>query len=256
MRRNALLLIAVACLLALAGCTGSLPGGDGAAGPTRDDVSYPDGVSENETNVSALADGHAEALDDSSFSLAVESAQNSSMGNQSVEMTAAVSADRENVRANVSGGGQRTSLYLTESQRYTQIAAGNRTAYDVSERTSSGMQLVPSSYSGAEYVDQFATQVGANFTPTGVREVDGTTVVVLRADGSDTAESNETAITDYDATILVDEDGVIRSFEVTAAGEQGGESSSISFSLNVTDVNDTTVEEPSWLDEARNSSEN
>ena len=255
MRRNALLLIAIGCLVALAGCTGSLPGGaDGADGPTEDDLTYPDGVSENGTNVSALADGHAEALNESSFSLAVDSTQNTSMGNQSLEVIAAVSADRENVRANVTGGGQRTTLYLTESQRYTRMATGNDTVYDVSERQSSGMQLVPSSYSGAAYLEQFAVQTGANFTPSGVSEVDGTPVVVLRADGGNISE--ETPLTSYDATILVDEDGVVRSFDVTAEAEQDGETSTVSFSMNVTDVNDTSVEEPSWLDEARNSSGN
>ena len=255
MRRNALLLIAVGCLIALAGCTGSLPGDTGGAdGPTQNDLTYPDGVSENGTNVSALADGHAAALNGSSFSLAIDSTQNSSMGNQSFEMTAAVSADRENVHANVTGGGQQTSLYLTESQRYARMTSGNNTVYDVRERSSSGMQLVPSSYSGAAYIEQLATQTGANFTLTGTREIDGTPVVVLRADGSDI--SNQTAIADYDATILVDEQGVIHSFGVTAETEQNGETSTVSFSMNVTDVDDTTVAEPSWLDEARNSSEN
>lgn len=253
MRRNALLLIAVGCLVALAGCSGALSG-TGADGPTEDDLTYPDGVSENGTNVSALADGHAEALNGSSFSLAVDSTQNSSMGNQSFEVTAAVSADRETVRANVTGGGQQSTLYLTESQRYTRMTTGNDTVYDVSERESSGMQLVPSSYSGAAYVEQFAAQTDANFTPTDVREVDGTPVVVLSADGGNI--SDESPIVNYDATILVDEDGVIHSLSVTAEAEQDGETSTVSFSMNVTDVNDTSIEEPSWLDEARNSSEN
>lgn len=253
MRRNALLLIAVGCLVALAGCSGALSS-TGADGQSEDDLTYPDGVSENGTNVSALADGHAEALNGSSFSLTIASTQNSSMGNQSSEVTAAVSADRETVRANVTGGGQQSTLYLTESQRYTRMTTGDDTVYDVSERKSSGMQLVPSSYSGAAYVEQFAAQTGANFTPTGIREVDGTPVVVLRADGGNISE--QTPITSYDATILVDEDGVIHSLDVTAEAEQDGETSTVSFSLNVTDVDDTTIEEPSWLDEARNSSEN
>lgn len=253
MRRKALLLIAVGCLVALAGCSGALSGEDD---PTLDDVSYPDGVSENETNVSALADAHTEALNESGFTLSLDVVENSSMGNQSIEMGASVSADRENVRASVSGGDRQTSIYLTDETRYEKQTGGGETDYRVTDRRPDAMKLVPSSYSGAAYVEQFAAGGEANFTPTDVRVVDGTTLVVLRADGSDVSSEDETETVEYDATILVDERGVIHGFDATVESEQGDDVATLSVSMAVSDVNETTVAEPSWLDEARNSSEN
>lgn len=254
MRRNALLLIAVCCLVALAGCSGALSGETGE--PTEDDVTYPDGVSENGTDLSALADGHAEALNGSSFTLALDMTQNGSTGEQSIGMDTAVSADRDRVRANASMQGQRTSMYLTEDRQYARVTVDNQTMYDASDRTSEGMQMVPGSYSGATYVEQFGESANANFTPTEVREVDGTTLVELRADGSNVSVPEGAEILAYDATILVDERGVIHSLDVSVESERDGETTNVSLSMEVSDVNETTVDEPSWLDEARNASDN
>lgn len=250
MQRNALLLVAVGCLVALAGCAGTLPGG--TDGPTADDVAYPDGVTENGTNVSALADAHAEALNGSSFSIALETSQNSSAGNQSAALSADVGPDREAVRANLSGADQRTEIYATEAKHYQQRTVGDRTAYRVTNRTSEGAQVVPASLSGAVYLQQYAAATGANLTPDGAREVDGTTLLVLRADGGDVSIPGAVNATSYDATALVDERGVVHSFEVTLDTEQSGAPASFSIAMNVSDVGETTVAEPSWLDEARN----
>lgn len=249
MIREALLLVTVGCMVALAGCGGALTADDG---PTRDDVSYPDAVSENGTNVSALVDGHAAALNDSSFTLSIELDQNSSTGERSVEMDARVSDDRENVRATVVGDDEQTSLYLTEETRYEKQVTGNETDYRVTDRRSDAVKLVPSSYSGGAYIEQFGAGIGANFTPTDVREVHGTTVVALRADGSNVSTPDSTEIVEYNATILVDERGVVHSFEVSVESERDGDATTLSFSMELSDLNETTVEEPSWLDEARN----
>jgi hypothetical protein len=256
MRRNALLLVAVSCLVVLAGCSGALPGGTDE--PTTDaaaaETNYPDAVSENGTNVSALADGHAEALNGSSFSLSLATAQNASAGERSAELSAAVGPDRERVRANVSGAGQRTEIYATAEKRYQRLTTGNETAYRVTNRTSAGSQVVPSSLSGAVYLRQYAAATNANLTPEGVREIDGTTVVVLRADGTNVSVPGGTNVTGYDATALVDERGIVHSFEVSVDTAQGDSSATLSVSMNVSDVGETTVAEPAWLDEAKNSS--
>ncbi|WP_115863169.1 DUF7537 family lipoprotein [Halorussus litoreus] len=247
MRHRALQLLAICCLVALAGCTGGLPGGDE---PTLDDVSYPDGVSENGTNVSALSTAHSEALENESFGLTVDASVNASSINQSIRIDAAVGADRDNIRADTNASGQQTSMYLTPETRYTRVATDDGVTYDAQERTPTAMQLVPASYSGASYLDQFAGM--ANATPTDVREVNGTTLVVLEADGS-TATDNESAnLVDYNATLLVDEQGVVHSMTVELAATSQGQRSTTRLSMDIYDVGETTVEDPSWLDEARN----
>lgn len=254
MQRNALQLLAIGCLVVLAGCSGALPGGDGAQ--TLDDVNYPDGVSENGTNVSALADGHAEALNESNFTLAFDMTQNRSQETQSVEMDAAVSADRDEIRMNASTPGQQTSMYLTTERQYTRLTPENQSEgepiYDVSNRTDEGMQMIPASYSGATYVEQFGANAHANFTPTGVEVRDGTTLIELEADGDNVSAPDGTTVKAYDATVLVDEEGVVHSFEVTVETERDGTTTNVTLSMELSDLGETSVEEPPWLDEARN----
>lgn len=251
MRRRALQLLAVSCLVALAGCSGALTDGGGAGERTLDDVTYPAGVSENGTNVSALAAAHESHLQNRSLTLEVSSTVNTSAGERSVALDAAVGADRDNVLVNGTTMGQQVSIYLTPDRQYTRIAAGSgEAAYRASNRTPGAAQLVPSSYSGAGYLDQFGG--AANFTPTGVRTVDGEPLVVLRADGSNATAAPAANVTDYEATMLVDEHGVVRSVTVEATSRRNGQQLRANYSLNVSDVGETTVEAPAWLDEAKN----
>ncbi|UPV75500.1 hypothetical protein M0R89_05385 [Halorussus limi] len=251
MRRKVLQLLVIGCLVALAGCSGALSGGDGAQ--TLDDVTYPAGVSDNGTNLTALAAAHEERLQNQSFTLQVSSTVNASQMNQSVELDAAVGADREQVRVNGSAMGQDVSMYVTEQKRYTRLSAGGDAKYRVTERTPDSMQIVPGSYTGRSYLDRFAGS--GNFTPSGVRVVDGTTLLVLRADGSNATQSQQVNVTDYNATMLVDEQGVVHSVSVDVSATRRGQEVRTRFSMNVSDVGETTVAEPTWLDEARNSSD-
>jgi hypothetical protein len=255
MQRSALQLITVSCLVALAGCSGALSGVGGDGEPTLEDASYPDGVSENGTDLATLSNAHNEALNGSSFALSLDVSQNGSVANRSIAVDAAVGPDRDTVRVDISGANQSMATYTTAEKRYLRITAGNRTNYRASERTADRTKLLPSSYSGAEYLDRFGGQVEANFTPTKVREVNGTTLIVLRANGSDVSDPEATNLTDYDATLLVDERGVIHRFEASVQTEQNGESIRNSLTMTISGVNETTVEEPPWLDEARNQTE-
>ncbi|WP_135823398.1 DUF7537 family lipoprotein [Halorussus ruber] len=268
MRRRALQLVAVCCLVALAGCSGALTGGgnttnptsaanatnatDAGSGPTLDDVSNPPGVSANGTDLAELSSAHAAALNGSSFTLAFDVSQNSSASNRSMGATAAVGPDRRNVHVTVSGANQSMETYATAEKRYLRVATGDRVDYRAANRTNDKPKLLSSTYTGTTYLDRFAGQVSANFTPTGVRQVDGETLVVLRANGSDVSAPGETNVTDYNATILVDEQGVVHRFEASARTERGDKWVRNAATMTISDVNETTVGEPAWLDEARN----
>lgn len=248
MQRTALQLLAVACLVALAGCTGALSGG--GDGPTLDDVSYPPGVSENGTNVSALADAHSTALENRSFTLSANSTVNSSVTNQSVRLDARVGQNRDDVLVNASMMGQQMTTYLTAAKRYARVVVDGEVSYQATERTPDAVRLVSSSFTGERYLTQFGG-VG-NFTPTDARDVNGTTLVVLRADGSNVTASEQANVTDYDATLLVDEEGVVRSLTVEATSTRDGLQYRTEFSMEISNVGETAVAEPAWLDEARN----
>lgn len=248
MRSRALQLVVLGCLVGLAGCTGGLPGG--GDDPTLDDVSYPEGVTDNGTNVTALAETHSDALENRSFALAVETTVNGSATNQSVAMDVAVGLDRDEGYANTTTGDRRMATYLASETRYTRIGTEEGPQYRATERTPTALQFVPASFSGANYLGRFLGV--ADLAPTGVRVVDGTTLVVREADGSNATAASPANLTDYDATVPVDERGVVHSVTAAAAGSNGGETARTRFSMNVSDVGETTVEEPPWLDEARN----
>lgn len=248
MRRLSIQLFAISCLVVLAGCTGGLTGG--GDGPTPEDVTYPEGISENTTNVSELAEGHSAALENRSFTLDIDYALNQSGTNQTIQTHAVVGEDRDNIRIDSTGADQQQSLYLTPEKRYTRATVDGEHEYQATDRTPDAIKTLPSSYSGASYIDQFGSV--ANFTPTGVREVDGTTLVVLEADGSNATTDESASLTDYNATILVDEQGLIHSMTIHGTSDGGDQRTELRFSMNISDVNETTVEEPSWLDEARN----
>ena len=248
MRRYALLL-AVGCLVALAGCSGALTD-DGKK--TQKQMVYPDGVSENGTNVSKLLDSHESALNASSFALRLNTTQNTSMGNQSLSLAATVGPNREKVLVNVSGAGRNVTSYETAEKRYTRLSMGGRTVYRVTDRMPQGAQFVPGSYTGATYVERFAQH--ANFTPNGTTQFQGRTVVVLEADGSNVSAPAGTNVTGYDARLLVDERGIVRTFEATVRTEASGAYSRVSLAMTISDVGEVSVAKPGWLDEARNQS--
>jgi hypothetical protein len=253
MQRNALQLLAIAALVALAGCTGGLSGaGDPADGtPTLEEVSYPAGVSANGTNVSALAEAHAAALENRSFTLSADTAVNTSMMNQSARFDAAVGQHHDTVRVNGTVMGQRVSVYLTAEKRYARYGTDGEVSYRATERTADVPRLVPSSsFTGAGYLDRFGGV--ANATPTGVRERNGTTLIVLRADGSNATATAEANVTDYNATLLVDQRGVVHSLTVETTSVRDGQRFRTAFSMELSNVGATTVPEPAWLDEARN----
>jgi len=107
------------------------------------------------------------------------------------------------------------------------------------------------------------TTGNVTFSRTGTTTVDGVDATVYEADGDQLIEelgfnasggsffSNAT-VEGASATVGVDGDGIIRltTFEVVLDSEQAGEVI-ISFEQRVSDVGATSVEEPDWLDEAK-----
>jgi len=103
---------------------------------------------------------------------------------------------------------------------------------------------------------------GLNFSAAGTSTVDGVTVDTYTV--TDLEQVNRTThdpqvfpaqnLDTISVTVAIDRQGVVRSFEYQATGTNAnGDSLGYHLSLGYTDVGSTTVAEPAWLSEARNS---
>lgn len=238
------------CLVATAGCLGYLR--PDSAEPTLDDVTFPPGVSESGTNVTALAAGHTATLENRSFTYRVEMEE----PNESGTMEARIDAGRNRLLVHTNTSDGRRAVYLTEESEYEKRVSDGETAYEVRDRTPAWLSMVPISYTGASIVEQFAGPV--NYTATGVETVDGTALLVLTANESDLESGSDSVeLRSYDGRILVDEAGRIHSFAVDFEAEYAdGTTSALSIEMTISDVGSTAVPEPDWLDEARRSAGN
>jgi len=289
-RRTHLAVVAVVSLVLLAGCGGFLGGGGSgdteqtavteAATSTPADENGPApgtaGLSD-----SALEESHTAALAAQSFttSLSFELASERNGTERSVFVNRTVEVDRENQRlrsvgelVQADGDSLTTTTYTageeTGEHRVLKQDGESRTEYRYDTEPYDGaVQPVNES----EVVDRAllrAIGTDINWTYAGTETVDGETVSRFEASGIEnvsgfsagaaatdgdvgsnvSADANDTAT----ATVLVDDDGVVRQFEYTLVTEQDGVPVRVSLTVDVTAIGQTTVEEPSWLDEARN----
>lgn len=244
--RRPLAALLVAGLLVLAGCAGSLPG----SGPTLDDVAYPTGVSDDGVNATALTAAHASAVENRSVTVGLDLDQRTPAGNNSVQLEAAVGPDRDRMNVTANASDRTVEMYLTADEEYRRTTANGSASYAVRERTPEMMSLPMPSPSGGRWIAQFAGQ--ANYTPDDVVVEDGTTLVVLTADETSLGESSSTNVTSFDSRLYVSPDGVVHrlAFDYEAEGPNG-QSVAMSATFRVSDVGDTTVSEPGWLDDAK-----
>jgi len=102
----------------------------------------------------------------------------------------------------------------------------------------------------------------ADFEQAGTTTVDGVSVTKYTASGDDVTES-EAFATDYNsykngsATLYVDDDGLIRKYELSLVQESSYSNSTTNISLTyeVTEVGGVSIDEPGWLDEAEEAEE-
>jgi len=108
-----------------------------------------------------------------------------------------------------------------------------------------------------------ATTSNVSYSRTGTTTVDGVEATVYEADGQQLLDElgfnassgsffGNATVQSASATVAIDDDGIIRlaTFEIVLETEDAGRVT-ISFEQRVTDIGETTVEEPDWLDEAK-----
>ena len=276
LERRHLSLALVVLLTASAGCTGLLgseagPGGsDTAVTTTPADANGP-APGTSGFDAAAIERGHFETLSNSSFTTAL-SFQLSTVRdgeNRSVFINRTVAVDRENDRSlatgelvQASGDALVTTTYTadgTTAERRV-LTRGGETMSDYRSATPPyDGQVQPVNESSV--IDRSLLQsLGAdiNWTYAGTETVDGDSVSRFEATGSDVTgfaaddavSTNVSADGTTDAasaTVLVDKDGVVRSFQYRVTTERDGRPVTVTLSVSVSKVDDTTVAEPDWL---------
>lgn len=259
--RKQIAAIAVAALLVFAGCSAGGDGGattapgtdaptDGTTTESGSDGGAP--VYESPLDATTVAQNHDTVLRDAgTFTLV--STSNQSQGGQSLGVTSSVAA---NVDSGEVYSEQNANDRVVEVYSY-----GNGTAYQRLELSSGETQYtVPPQPPNASQIagGQLQSFVSAfALDHAGSETVDGASTDVYEASGVE--DVNESAfpqldvenVSSADASVYVTEDGLVKQFgySLTVATENG--EATIAVQQQYTEVGSTTVEQPPWLDEAR-----
>lgn len=259
--------LGVALLVVTAGCSGVL-NDDGPATTTGSDedattastatteqtdlseASLPAGVTEaGLENVSALLEAHNRSLDGAAYSVEVDIDGD---GQQtSVAMTRGADAARLRVETGdttVHGwkqGPRTATVQSTDGETQYRYAYG-----DSENSVGSGFQM----YSGVTDVVIGTYLTAGDFNTSGVVTRDGTTLVKLTADRANQTAveqlgSGNTTVESFEATALVDENGVVHGLEADLTETVDGETRTGTVSYELTDLGSATPEEPNWLGE-------
>ncbi|MUV49955.1 hypothetical protein [Haloarcula sp. CBA1122] len=281
LERRHLSLALVMLLTASAGCSGLLgtdsgtDGTDAEVTATQIDANGPAPGSSG-FDAAAVERGHFETLSNSSFttSLSFQLSTVRDGENRSVFINRTVAIDRDSDRSlatgelvQASGDTLATTTYTadgtTAERRVLTRGDDTRTDYRSASPPYDG-QVQPVNESSV--IDRSLLQsLGSdiNWTYAGTETVDGDSVSRFEATGSDVTgfaaddavSTNVSANGTTDsasATVLVDDDGVVRSFQYRVTTERDGQPVTVTLSLSVSKVDDTIVAEPDWLSKAAN----
>ncbi len=250
------LVLAVVLVLGLAGCSG--------VSPFSSDVSPPNGFNESGiTDAETAADQHMAALskhDNYTQTMNFTSTESEGKINLSVQVDEA--NERANMDGRIEGEGEEllsVELYQDENMTYEKTDMPLfGTVYNTSEEPFSSFRenqtndtdmdqwLANSSFEEGDTVTR-DDETLYRYNATDVDEPDAFTNTSGVSNGS---------IDSFNATLLVDEEGIVRSFEFDIAYTADGETEETMGELRVTDVDSTTVNEPDWLEEAETAAQN
>ncbi|MFC7068353.1 DUF7537 family lipoprotein [Halobaculum lipolyticum] len=238
-RRSLWIAAGVALLVVLAGCTG------GGGAPYEEPPS-----------AEQVEAGHEEALRDAGSYTYTQSVRvNGSFVDVTSNTTAAVELDPETYRWRQETGDGSLEIYAPADDRpYVRTQAGSTIRYERADNDS-----VPNA-SAVATVPLSDLSEGFDFTANGTAQVDGERTYLYEANLSTLNESAVgpigEAFADADATeatvdVYVRSDGLVKRVDWTFVVEGFGEPTRLSLTLAYEDVGSTTVEEPSWLEEAQ-----
>lgn len=265
LHRKTLLVVAVAALAVLAGCTGG--NGPGTATPANNSTDNGGSLEPvEELNASYLNDNTEAAVQDGgSYTSETTFYQylNSSRGEseswtnstQRVEFDASQGA-RETTLT-VLGDQSRIStqdVYTENDTTYQRLNSSLGVSYEVQSGANGTVQPVNTSSFSQNYTiltDSFAYEADGTAT------VDDTTTVRYSStnltDDRYFVSGENATISNASSTLYVDADGVVREATISYTIGSDGATSTTEVTFSLSDIGSTSVDEPGWVDEARNS---
>ncbi|WP_434530514.1 DUF7537 family lipoprotein [Haloarcula sp. NS06] len=278
LERRHLSLALVVLLIASAGCSGLFGSETGTGTGTSETSTSADAngpaPGSSGFDAGAIERGHFETLSNSSFttSLSFQLSTVRDGENRSVFINRTVAIDRESDRSLASGELVQASGDTLATTTYTADGTtAERRVLTRGEEEMTDYRSASSPYDGpvqpvneSSVIDRSLLQsLGSaiNWTYAGTETVDGDSVSRFEATGSNvtgfaaddavstTVSANGTT-NSASATVLVDEDGVVRAFQYRVSTERDGQPVTVSLSLSVSQVDDTSVAEPDWLSNA------
>ncbi|WP_424019101.1 DUF7537 family lipoprotein [Halorientalis pallida] len=278
MRKRVLVTLALTLVVALAGCTGGLSGGEGTttdAGTDSTDANeealdsttatvtnfaYPAGATPSGIeNVTTLLDEHEAALSGSSVTLSgtkgFSAGGSQSSASAGIEYTIEHEASSNETLTRIVGGGSGNTFtsYLTDGTAAYRVDGSTGVEYGaVSTAVDAPFaDTAPDSFTGRTLL---RTILGSGeYNATDVVSRNGTELVRYDLEtvvSTPDAKLNIGSDTQVEGTVFVDSEGIIHeaSFSATSGTDEGfsfGYEASAVFS----DIGSTTVEEPDWLGE-------
>ncbi|WP_232703437.1 DUF7537 family lipoprotein [Halobacterium wangiae] len=232
--------LAVCTLVVLAGCTGALgPFGSGDDGP-----SPPPGVEDDAVNATVLLDAHVASLENESFTATLPGGPAGHGGS----VTARVSANDTARVARESALGGTANVYVADGRSYwatdesaTEYVVSNWSArHDRSPRAQ--FAAPPALRQTLGVVDGRASPA---LSPNGTVERDGRTL--WRLDVEPSNQTTAAALSDVHGRVLATPDGRI----VEAAYHYDRSGTAVNLTYELSAVEETVVERPDWVDDAR-----
>lgn len=263
--RDLLLAVAVATLVAVAGCTGA--NGPSTATPTDNSTSMNDTQAEEieplqQLNGSYLNNATTAAVEDGGsytrttsyyYELNTTLQQGSSWTNSSQRVDFAADRGVRDTTTTVLGtppSVTTSTVYTDENASYSRVNNSQGVSYNMQ----SGLEAVNLTTYRQNYT--FLT-AAFEYEANGTATVGDTTTVRYTStnlsDDSYLGGDGNVTVANSSSTLYVDADGAVRRMTAAYTLEADSGTSRTELTITLTDVGATTVTEPSWLDDARNS---
>lgn len=247
-RRSSVLCLVV---IGLVGCSG--------IAPFDADFAHPDGYNESGiTDPEAAADKHRVALsehDNHTERMYLTSPKYDGFAETTIRTDNTDNRSAANMKINRSGETfLNRDLYHDGTKGYAKTEVGE--IEDTYVTSNSSLAAFRDHLVNTSEIDVWLANVSFEQTGTVTRDDE----ILLRYNATEVDDreaffyttdfSTIDSVESVDSTLLVDEEGIIRSFNVTVTYTFAGQTQDGTISYRVTDIDSTTVEEPDWLDAA------